>query len=321
MASTLLIETTWRLNDALSLIRSLQPHIKKVGYHTCLGGGVLNTSVSKKDLDLYFLPLTNKLETTETDKLLAFLAETWGPAEPMRKRKKSGMDQWENYTDETGRRRLRMVPETDDYPEGDAESCYLHKLKYKWSDLRIDVFVLGVKPNNVAKTAELTPTFDPTGRTPAEDMGPNHWNPPLAFELEDAPFMQAAVTAAAQGPTIDRLRASLRTEGLPGGVATENQRANGPRGTRAWQDLVESVRQTERLLRPDDDRFRGLVMTTRQEEEMSRMREEAMRHIRQDAEAEAEQHQLAMIRQLHTRPVDETTPFRLDTLIPLGEEG
>ncbi len=37
----------------------MQFAIKPLGYHIALGGGVLNNGVSTKDLDLYFLPLTN----------------------------------------------------------------------------------------------------------------------------------------------------------------------------------------------------------------------------------------------------------------------
>ena len=47
----------WTLEDALDLIRPLQPLARDVGYHITLGGGVLNLGVSAKDLDLFCLPL------------------------------------------------------------------------------------------------------------------------------------------------------------------------------------------------------------------------------------------------------------------------
>ncbi len=46
---------TWTLEEALILVRALQPTAWQYGYHLCLGGGVLNKGVSSKDLDLYFL--------------------------------------------------------------------------------------------------------------------------------------------------------------------------------------------------------------------------------------------------------------------------
>lgn len=47
----------WTLDEALEIIRELQPQLREMGYHCLLGGGVLNTGVSDKDLDLFFIPL------------------------------------------------------------------------------------------------------------------------------------------------------------------------------------------------------------------------------------------------------------------------
>lgn len=153
MASTLLIETTWRLHDALSLIRSLQPHVKPIGFHTCLGGGVLNNGASAKDLDLYFLPMASTTGVSETAKLLDFLQETWGKPSPMRT-KKPRIGQLERYVDAGGFTRHRIItqdnlPPEEEYTDKD-DTCYLHKLKYFWSGLRIDVFILGTAPAAVA---------------------------------------------------------------------------------------------------------------------------------------------------------------------------
>ena len=49
----------WEIEEALALIRRIQPALKPLGYHVCLGGGVLNHGGSMKDLDLFFVPLTN----------------------------------------------------------------------------------------------------------------------------------------------------------------------------------------------------------------------------------------------------------------------
>ena len=49
--------TMWDFFSAKSVIRSCQELSRHYNYHMCLGGGVLNKGHSKKDLDLYFLPL------------------------------------------------------------------------------------------------------------------------------------------------------------------------------------------------------------------------------------------------------------------------
>ena len=65
----------WTFDDALPLIRAVQPVVKRFGYHVCLGGGVLNKGVSDHDLDLYFLPMNNK--GFNTGEVLKFLEKTW----------------------------------------------------------------------------------------------------------------------------------------------------------------------------------------------------------------------------------------------------
>lgn len=49
----------WTLDQALDLIRDLQPDVRALSYHVTLGGGVLNTGQSEKDLDLWFIPLND----------------------------------------------------------------------------------------------------------------------------------------------------------------------------------------------------------------------------------------------------------------------
>lgn len=50
----------WDLESALKFIQKIQPSAKVVGFHVCLGGGVLNKGESNNDLDLYFLPLEDE---------------------------------------------------------------------------------------------------------------------------------------------------------------------------------------------------------------------------------------------------------------------
>lgn len=168
MASTLLTETTWHLNDALSLIKSLQPLVQPHGYHICLGGSVLNVGKSNKDLDLYFLPLSPT--GADAPALLNLLTTTWGPSESLGP---SEADRWERYIDSTGRNRIRLLPP----PPGDhyADGCYLHKCKFLWSGLRIDVFVLGAAASATPAAATPEPPIDtgdlsPTTTTWANDL-------------------------------------------------------------------------------------------------------------------------------------------------------
>lgn len=50
----------WTLDEALDIIRRIQPKLKEINYHVCLGGGVQNNGSSDHDLDLYFLPLEDE---------------------------------------------------------------------------------------------------------------------------------------------------------------------------------------------------------------------------------------------------------------------
>jgi hypothetical protein len=72
----------WTLDEALEVIRALQPITRDYSYHLALGGGVLNKGTSDKDLDLYFLPLDNGSET-KPNELAAYLDEIWGVGEPI----------------------------------------------------------------------------------------------------------------------------------------------------------------------------------------------------------------------------------------------
>lgn len=68
----------WTMEEALRLIRAIQPETRKFGYHLSLGGGVLNKGESKKDLDLYFLPLDREDVKVDSPGLLKWLQSVWG---------------------------------------------------------------------------------------------------------------------------------------------------------------------------------------------------------------------------------------------------
>src|SRR3990167_2742576 len=124
----------WTLDDALSLIRGLQPVIRKLGYHLCLGGGVLNNGESKKDLDLYFLAINggsmggNAVNATS---LITYLVKLWGPGESI-----GGIG----------------------YPE---EPIYPYKMQFRYDGLRIDVFVIGgTRDESIAVLGDEAPIYD-----------------------------------------------------------------------------------------------------------------------------------------------------------------
>lgn len=124
MAESLVSEPSkiWQLNEALELIRALQPGTRKYGYHLCLGGSVLNKGMSKKDLDLYFLSLDNSAKPNPVG-LRIWLKELWGEGEPL-----AG---------------VRLNQDNDPAYSIDEHSPYEDKLKYNYGGLRIDVFIMG----------------------------------------------------------------------------------------------------------------------------------------------------------------------------------
>ena len=82
---------------------------------------MLNNGRSEKDLDLYFLPLTPCKGTP--DDLKKWLDGLWGGGEDL--------------VNTGGRLAICEVPEYPDDP------MYHAKLKYSYSGLRIDVFIMG----------------------------------------------------------------------------------------------------------------------------------------------------------------------------------
>ena len=70
----------WNLEQGLKVVRSLQPHTRVYNYHLTLGGGVLNNGESKKDLDLFFLPMGgfDGEPKNDADGMLGFLSSIWG---------------------------------------------------------------------------------------------------------------------------------------------------------------------------------------------------------------------------------------------------
>src|SRR3990167_445607 len=112
--NSLVVPTNWTLEDALDMIRALQPQTRQFHFHLCLGGGVMNNGHSEKDLDLYFLPLNYNEGKPDIPGLVKWLETVWGPSENI-----GG----------------------GDYPE--TEAPYIRRRKFRYGEQRIDVFVLG----------------------------------------------------------------------------------------------------------------------------------------------------------------------------------
>lgn len=104
----------WTLDEARALIAQLQTKSRHYGYHLCLGGGVLNTGVSAKDLDLYFLPLDDDIEP-QPIALLDWMQEELGDSE--------------------------SIPFGSDGKGNPGTSHYAWKHKFNHGGKRIDVFV------------------------------------------------------------------------------------------------------------------------------------------------------------------------------------
>lgn len=138
-------EDKWILEDALRLVRDIQPGTRKYQYHLCLGGGVLNNGQSKKDLDLYFLPMKPQ-EQVDTQGLVRWLNGLWGKASPF----------WDPSTRPEPRyyrnidgQPVQIIPDDllVDQPYKDLDHhLYAFKGKYMYGGLRIDVFVIGGDP-------------------------------------------------------------------------------------------------------------------------------------------------------------------------------
>lgn len=112
----------WTFEDALPLVRAIQPETRNFKYHLTLGGGVLNNGKSDKDLDLYFLPMFDR-KRADWRGLLEYLEKQWGKSSIL------------------GR----------DYPDTDL---YAVAAKFTYGGLRIDSFILGGDDDETKKFRE-----------------------------------------------------------------------------------------------------------------------------------------------------------------------
>lgn len=144
------LQHPWTLDEALRLVRGLQPEAQKYGFHVCLGGSVLNVGVSHKDVDVYFLPLGGK-DAQQIDALVTRLEGLWGKAEPIGNTgppvpARVASDPYLSFKASMARATERMstdqlVAALADAPYTD-NGVYRKKLKFVRDDGRIDVFVV-----------------------------------------------------------------------------------------------------------------------------------------------------------------------------------
>lgn len=93
----------WTLEEALKLIRALQPDTRTFGYHLCMGGGVMNKGMSEKDLDLFFLPMCGGGYIPEPKAALVWLTQLWGDPEQIGR---------EDYDEQAAPRRFQIRNDT-----------------------------------------------------------------------------------------------------------------------------------------------------------------------------------------------------------------
>lgn len=73
----------WTIDEARDVVNSIQIPSRRFNYHVALGGGVLNAGESRKDLDLYFLPLDNDKDEPNALGLIRWLTSLWESATPI----------------------------------------------------------------------------------------------------------------------------------------------------------------------------------------------------------------------------------------------
>lgn len=159
MPSTLRMDKKWTLAEASTLISTLQTHLRPLGYHVTLGGGVLNRGYSVKDLDLYFLPLDSSDYPAKPDALVTFLTRTWGKAYDFSKRPP--------ILETRAGRAARLAQSYPDLPG----SPYVWKRKFMMGDMRIDVFIIGAKGASAALAADAGASDEPTQQASAMPSG------------------------------------------------------------------------------------------------------------------------------------------------------
>lgn len=245
----MVLEEYWTLKEGLELIRALQGDCRPFGYHLCLGGGVLNKGESKKDIDLFFLPLDNGKEC-EAQKLLAWLQSLWGEGVDLQKSTKPDR-QGRIVTDVQGRQRVvwDVVP-APDYP---PSPNYLYKWKFFRSGMRIDTFILEGKAHDRPRADEGVEgdrAGTPVGRAGADQNrqaagreGP--LGPPPAVDRAGGQEGQITLTTTATQGNVPNNQIRFNQDQINQVVTAVHDRtvaANATR-TRQWAEWTRNLTQ------------------------------------------------------------------------------
>ena len=110
----MILKPMWTLKEGQAEVTRVQWKVRAYGYHVALGGSVLNDGGSFKDLDIYFLPLDDRILKPDPEGLTKFLTVLWGEGQPI---------------------------EDDRYG---PSLYYIFKLKFFPASKRIDAFALGI---------------------------------------------------------------------------------------------------------------------------------------------------------------------------------
>lgn len=182
----------WTLDDGLKLVRSIQPQVRKFGYHATLGGSVLNVGKSYKDLDIYFQPCAGV--DNQGEELVKWLTSIWGEPSTLKKDyEPPQMDDGSYLSSSPARIRLKdpfVAKKTT------LKDVYQWSLKFLRGQDRIDAFIVYSPNAHRNERAGL---------------------PGVAVDLETQPYADGgiifspATTAAADGGDSGRPQVTTRS--------------------------------------------------------------------------------------------------------------
>lgn len=153
--ASLELPVVWTFASATNVITVCQASSAQFGYHVCLGGSVLNKMESTKDLDLYFLPMSNYQVKEDPAGLLNWIHMNLGVVESI----------------------------NDSYPGKELPFILKGKLKYNGNaSQRIDVFILGT-----AEQASLV-KLEPAVEIDLSEDNVDHLKKGTPVEEWDIPF-------------------------------------------------------------------------------------------------------------------------------------
>lgn len=74
----------WTQQEAIELLKRLEPDLAKVGFHCALGGSVLYRGTSEKDLDVIIYPHTYKKQSPPNNSIAEVVLKLFFQAEKIK---------------------------------------------------------------------------------------------------------------------------------------------------------------------------------------------------------------------------------------------